>query len=281
MATKRRPFRLTTGVSSQSPHGFDRIGALRRLSHFNLLLGLVALVGIVLLTYLATGHSIFLVMAALLTGAGTDGLIRTHPASRLVGLRDTSFYLFIPVLATVGAGIFFRYMLSGWWQLLGTAISMAMLGAVVYAEYESINADGERFAALRLILNVVAYLTAFSLYTSLYNQRLLLPIAVILVGLTSTSIGIEILHEVELKPEALVLYAGAVGFVMAEVRWALNFISLWGWLGGVFILVVFYLATQTLQSYLWGRMNRRAMIELSVVGSIGALLVLAGRLLAG
>jgi len=165
------------------------------------------------------------------------------------------------------------------WELPAAVDSGVMLASVIHTEYGSVEAGAERYATLRLILNLAAYLAAFALYTALYNQRLPLPVASALVGLVSLLIGVDILREVEIKTQVLLIYAATLGFVMVEARWALNFLSLTGWLGGVFILVVFYVASQVMQSYLLRRLDRRVALEFTVVATVGAALVVVGRIL--
>jgi hypothetical protein len=279
MASKRRLMRLSSNPSVFSPRGLDRVASLRRLGRLNLLALFALVVGVVLFLYLATGNRLALVLAVALTAVGVDGLMRTNPAVRLRGIRDTAFFVFVPVLFTLGAGVFFRYTVEGFWALPAAIVSAVALGAIVHAEYRSAEAAGEQLLTLRLILNLAAYLSAFAHYTALYNQRLPLLVASLLVGAVSMLISLDVLRELELEPRLLVIYSATLGFIMLEARWALNFISLTGWLGGVFILIVFYVASQVLHTYLSGRMERRAVLEYGVVGTIGVLLVVLGRVL--
>jgi hypothetical protein len=279
MASKRRPLQLSSTHALNSARGLDRLEVLRRLSRANLIAALAGLVGLVLLLYLLSGNRLLLVAAVLIAGAGVEQLVRTHPASSARGLRETLFFLFVPCLFTLGVGVFFRYIWSGWLEVAAAIVSAALLGVVIFAEYHSVDASDDRFLTMRLLLNLAGYLAGFFLYTALYNQRLALPLAAFLVGLVSFSLGVEILREIELKTETLVVCAAALGFVMAQTRWALNFISLNGWLGGVFILVVFYVASQLLQSYFWDRFDRHAIAEYVSVGVVGTLFIVAGRIL--
>ncbi|MGI8554053.1 MAG: DUF5656 family protein [Dehalococcoidia bacterium] len=280
MASKRRPWPLSSDPSVYAPRGLDRLATLRRLSRSNLIVLVAAATGLVLLAYLLIGQPLLLLLATVVAGGVADGLVRTHPTLRHHTYKDLVLFLLLPILFTLGAGVFFRYTLSGWLQVPAAGLSAAILGAVLYAEYNSVDTSGDHFVAMRLILNLAGYLAAFSLYTALYNQRLPLPLAALLVGLVSLLIGVEILREVDLKTEILVIYGAALGFVMAEARWALNFVSLGGWLGGVFILIIFYVLTQVLQAHLLDRLDRRVALEFSVVGAIGTIFVIAGRVLA-
>jgi hypothetical protein len=276
----RRPSRLSSGISVFSARRFNRLALLRRLGRINLLAILAVAVGAVLLAYLASGQQLLLLAAVVLAGAGTDRLLRSNPSAALPDLRQTSIYLFVPVLFTFGAGVFFRYTVSGWANLPAATVSAAILACVIWAEYRSLDAtSSEHYQALRLILNLAAYLAAFALYTALYNQQLPLAIASLLVGIVSFLIGVDVLRELALPTRPLLIYGATLGFIMAEARWALNFVSLTGWLGGVFILVVFYVASQLMQAYLGARMDRKVALELTVVATIGSLLVIAGRVM--
>lgn len=279
MAWRRPPTRLSSNASVYAPRGLDRWAPLRRLGRFNLLLLLTVLSTAVLLGYLLSGQPLVLIAAVVLAGVGVDGLLRTNPDATLRNLGDTGLYLSIPVMFTLGAGVFFRYTLSGLWQVPAALVSGVILASVIHAEYRSVEAGAERYVSLRLILNLAAYLAAFALYTALYNQRLPLPAASVLVGLVSLLIGVDILREAEIAVRVLFIYAATLGFVMVEARWALNFLSLTGWLGGVFILVVFYVASQVMQSYLLRRLDRRVALEFAVVATVGAALVVVGHIL--
>lgn len=279
MASKRRPSRLNRDLQARLPLARDQVAALRRLGPFYQSGLLAVLSGLILLAYLLSGQWLLLTLAVIVEGAGVEALLRLHRNAVAFSSRERAFYLIVPVLFTLGAGVFFRYTASGWWQLLAAIFSAAVLAAVNYAEYESVELDGEHYHTLRLVLNLAAYLAAFSLYTALYNHELPLPLAALLIGLVSGLVGVEILRELDLRLEVLVLYAATLGFVLMQARWALYFISLSGVLGGVFILIIFHVASQLLLSYLWGRLDRRAALEAGLVGGAGTLMVIIGRVL--
>jgi hypothetical protein len=269
--------RLSSNPSVYSPRGFDRVATLRRLNRLNLQALLAVVLAAILFIYFLTGLLPVLLAAVVVAGLGMDGLMRTHPVANLRGFGDTVWFMFVPVLFTLGAGVFFRYTVEGFWTFPAAIISGLALGGIINAEYRSVEESGERLLTLRLTLNLAAYLAAFALYTALYNQQLPLLAASALVGVVSCLISIEVLRETEADPRTLIICSVTLGFIMAETRWALNFISLTGWLGGVFILIVFYVASQLMQSHLWRRLDRSVMAQYSVVAVIGLLIVILGR----
>jgi Protein of unknown function (DUF5656) len=274
---KRPPMRLSSNPSVYAPRGLDRVAVLRRLNRLNLQALLGFLVAAILLIYLLTDQRLVLVLALIVVGFGVDGLMRTHPSANLHNFADTAFFVSVPVLFTLGAGVFFRYTVEGFWTVPAAVLTGVALTGVIRAEYRSVEATGEQLLTLRLILNLAAYLSAFALYTALYNQRLPLIVAALLVGIVSSLIAVEVLRETEVDPRTLVVCALTLGYIMAATRWALNFISLNGWLGGVFILIVFYVASQLMQAHLWRRLDRGVIAQYSVVAAIGAGIVILGR----
>jgi hypothetical protein len=271
--------RLSSNPAVYIPRGLDRVAVLRRMGSFNVLLLLTCLVTLVELAYVLSGQAVVLAVAAVLTVAGVDGLLRTNPSADLRDPRDSVPFVVVPGLFSLGAGVFLRYTLSGYWAIPAVVLAGAALGGIIDAEYRSLSAEGEQLLTLRLILNLAAYLSAFALFTALYSQSLPLLLSAVLVAAVSLLIGFDVLHEAGLSIRTLALYAATLGFIMLETRWALSFLSLSGWLGGVFVLIVFYVASQSMQSYLTTRLDRRAAMEYSVVAAVGVLLVVLGRVL--
>ena len=271
--------RLSSNPSVYSPRGLDRIAVLRRLGRLNVLILVACLITAVDLAYVLSGQPLVLLLATALAVAGVDALMRTNPAAELRDLRDSLPFVVVPGLFTLGAGVLLRSTLSGFWVIPPMLACGVALGGIVYAEYQSVTAESEHFLTLRLVLNLAAYVAAFALFTALYNQRLPLVVAALLVGVVSLLIGFDVLREAEVSGRTLAIHAATLGFIMLEARWALSFISLTGWLGGVFVLIVFYVASQSLQSYLSGRLDRRAGLEYGIVAAVGMLLVVLGRVL--
>jgi hypothetical protein len=99
--------RLSSNPSVYSPRGFDRVATLRRLNRLNLQALLAVVLAAILFIYFLTGLLPVLLAAVVVAGLGVDGLMRTHPVANLRGFGDTVWFMFVPVLFTLGAGRIF------------------------------------------------------------------------------------------------------------------------------------------------------------------------------
>ena len=75
------------------------------------------------------------------------------------------------------------------------------------------------------------------------------------------------------------VFSAAIGIVVGEMRWALYFIPLEGFLAAILLLLVFYLATGLVQHHLTGHLNRTIAAEFGVVTALGLAVVIVGRVL--
>src|SRR5690606_2653169 len=119
-----------------------------------------------------------------------------------------------------------------------------------YAEYATVDTYGPGYAASRFILNLGTFLTGFAFFSVVYSFDVALLPAAVTVGLISLLLSVEVLRESEANPVRALVYAGAIGVVVAQARWALYFLPLESYLAGVFLLLVFYLASGLVQHHL-------------------------------
>ena len=90
---------------------------------------------------------------------------------------------------------------------------------------------------------------------------------------------IEIFREAEADPLRALVFAAVIGVIVGEARWVLYFIPLEGFLAGVFILLVFYLASGVISNYLQDRLNTVVLLEFCAVTAAGLAIVIGGRVL--
>ena len=69
----------------------------------------------------------------------------------------------------------------------------------------------------------------------------------------------------------------AIGLVVAEARWALYFLPLENYLAGVFLLLVFYVASGLVQHHLNDDLERPVVGEFALITAIGIAIVAMGR----
>ena len=214
-----------------------------------------------------------LLLLAGLVALGTDAIVRTHPRSRFKRLDDTALFLFVPVLLTLSLGLFLEEVAEGYWSLLaglGAAIPFAI---VLQAEYNSVDRRLPAYGGARLILNIATYVIAFLFYATIYDFDLSLPAVIFATGVVSLLLAIEILREEALETPRTLLYALAIGVLLAEASLSMHFLPLEGALAAIFLLLAFYLMTGLMHNYLGDRLSLRTAGEFSGIALLGLLIV--------
>jgi len=160
----------------------------------------------------------------------------------------------------------------------GALAAAALMGIVLYAETASLDGQGQFYPASRFILNVGTFLTAFAFYVVVYEFEVSLLPAALTVGLISMLLAVEVLREAEADPIRALVFAGAIGLVVAEARWALYFLPLESYLAGVFLLLCFYVSSGLIHHHLDDDLHAPIALEFSVITLLGVVIVALGRI---
>ena len=214
-----------------------------------------------------------------LVGLGADGILREHPlAAREEDIAWTAPLLFLPTLLVLGAGLFLEDALQGYLVLPGVLVAAVVLGSVLYSEHMSIDPEASAYAGARFVLNIGTYLTAFAFYAVVYAFDVSLVPAALTVGLVSMLLAVEVLREAEADPIRALVFAAVVGLVVAEARLALYFLPLESYLAGVFLLIVFYVASGLVQHHLNDDLRSPVLTEFAAMAALGVVIVTLGRI---
>jgi hypothetical protein len=242
---------------------------------------LVSLYAAGLLLFLAiepTKPWILLVVTAVVA-IGADGVLREHA---LASLEEdgawTAPLLFLPTLLALGAGLFLEDVLRGYWVVPGALVASLLMAGVLYADYLSVDEESEHYPAARFVLNIGTYLTGFAFYAVVYSFDVSLVPAALAVGLVSLLLSVEVLREAEADPIRALVFAGIVGLIVAEARWALYFLPLESYLAGVFLLLVFYMVSGLVQHHLNDDLSSPVIAEFGAIALLGVVIVTLGRL---
>ncbi len=269
--TRVRTTDRVPGRTSQAVNG--TIGRLDRI-HF------MAVVWALLLTlFLAvepTQNWILLLLSGL-AALAADNVVRNHPRARFQHLDDTALFLFVPVLFTLGVGLFLEEVAQGHWTVAAGLLSAAPFWAILRAEYESVDRRSPRFPLARLILNFATYVIALLFFATVYDFDLSLLTASFAAGIVSLLLAIEVLREEALDTTRTVLYAVAIGALVGQAAWATHFLPLEGSAAAVFLLLAFYMMTGMMHNYLADRLNTRTAAEFAFVAVLGLLTVVAAQ----
>ncbi len=257
-------------------------GLATRLDRVHALAGILALGLTAYLAIEPTQNWLLLLLCAL-AALGTDGVVRTHPQARFHSIDDTALFLFVPVLFTFAVGLFLEEVVGGHLTILLGLASAVPYWFILRAEYESVNKDPRPFTFFRweldayefarLILNIATYAIAFLFFATIFDFDLSLTSTAFAAGIVSLLLAIEILREEAMDTPRTVIYALAVGVLLAETAWTTHFLPFEGSPAAVFLLLAFYLMTGLMHSYLAGRLNPRTAGEFAAVAMAGLLIV--------
>lgn len=225
------------------------------------------------LSLVVTEDWFFAAVAVTLACGGVDALVRSHPHLGRGEVPYTVTFWILPGFLLVGAAFFLNQMPDIVSSLVGLAVTGVLLAAVVIAEYYTIDPDDRISGPARLALNLAVYLVAFLVFTTIYSAkaRSLLSASTILV--VSTLLALELLRGTERGALRTWFFALISGLIMGEVTWALNYWAVGQLVGGLLLLLTFYVLTGVGQQYLARRLSRRVLLEFAAISTIGLLLV--------
>ena len=245
-------------------------GAITRLDR---VYALAIVLALGLTTFLAVGEAWILLLLSGLAALGTDGIVRTHPKARFQRLDDTALYLFVPVLFTLGFGLFLEEVAEGYWTVAVGLLSVIPYWFILRAEYDSVDRRAESYHSTRLVLNLATYVIAFLFFATIYDFDLSLLTSAFAAGIVSFLLAIEVLREEEMDTSRTMFYALAIGLLLAETAWATHFLPIDGSAAAVFLLLALYLMTGMMHNYLGDRLNLRTASEFTAVALAGLLVV--------
>ncbi len=233
------------------------------------ILAVILAIGLTAFLAIEPKQSWLLLLVSGLAALGTDAIVRTHPRARFQRLDDTAVFLFVPVLFTMGLGIFLQDVAHGHWTIAAGLLSAIPYWAILRAEYESIDRASPNFQPTRLVLNAATYVTAFLFFAAVYHFDLNLVTASFAAGIVSVLLAVDILREEGLDTTRTLIYASAVGVLLAEAAWTTRFLPLEGSAAAVFLLLSFYLMTGLMHNYLGNRLNLKTAAEFTAVALAG------------
>jgi len=261
-ALERLPDRATQALNGAVTR-LDRVYALAII----LALGLTAYLAI------EPTQNWLLLLVSGLAALGTDAIVRAHPKAHFQRLDDTALYLFVPVLFTLGLGIFLEEVADSDWTVAVGLLSAVPFWAILRAEHDSVDRRAKTYQSTRLILNLATYVIAFLFFATIYDFDLSLLTASFAAGVVSFLLAIEVLREEAMDTSRTIVYGLAIGVLLAETAWTTHFLPLDGSAAAVFLLLALYLMTGMMHNYLADRLSLRTASEFTAVALAGLLVV--------
>ena len=149
--------------------------------------------------------------------------------------------------------------------LAGLIVSVAAVGLTVSAEHAAVHSDAPGYATARLALNVLAYLLAFAVFVVIYETRARSLVTGTLMLLTATVLAIDLLGVAGVGVKRIMPFAGIVGLIIGESTWALNYWPVSAWVGGLLLLLVFYISINVAHQHLLDQLSLSTLVEFTVV----------------
>jgi hypothetical protein len=148
------------------------------------------------------------------------------------------------------------------------------ISLTISAEYNAISPETPDYPLARLSLNMLAYLLAFILFTIIYHTRTRSLVTGTQTMLAAALLALGLLSVADVPMSRVLPFVGIVGLIVGESTWALNYWQISAWGGGLFLLLVFYVAVNVAHQYLLKRLRASILAEFAVVAVVVLTIIL-------
>lgn len=208
---------------------------------------------------------------------GADQMIHAHWRQQRRRRRyDLALWIF-PAVVVAGGFLVLRlpFFESGTAVALGVAAATGLFVAVVICQLHSLSPEDRHYRLARFVLSLLAYLTAFGMYSAIYAPRGRSLYSATAVVFVTVLVCLELFRGHAIDGRRALLYAGVLGLAVGEVTWALNYWLISPLAGGLLLLAALYVGAGIVQSHLAARLTPRTALEFVAVGA-GAVGLVAG-----
>lgn len=214
-----------------------------------------------------------------ITSTGADVFIRTHPQMQnrqlptirigTVEIEIAPGFWILPSLAIITSFAFFR-LFSASLQMMAAIVALVVAGVMLLTaligQHYVLDRRPNIHQQARLVLQTMTFLLAFTGFSAIYYARMRTLYSAALIGTMGTLLAYALLQWTPPR-QGLFMLACVIGLMLAEATWALNYWSASFLLGGVLLLVVFYITSGLVQHYLEGTLSRHVFWEYGLLGS--------------
>ena len=205
---------------------------------------------------------------------GTNLILHDHPHLGRYPGRPIYISWILPGLVT-GLSILLLARISSWPLWVGGLFLVGLgVSLTISAEYVAVCPDSSGYARARLSLNGLAYLLAFVLFNLIYQTRTRSLVTATLTLLTAFLLSLDLLSVADVQLRRVLPFAGIVALIVGESTWVLNYWQLSAWAGGLFLLLIFYVAVNVAHQYLLERLKLVILVEFVVVTAVVLTIIL-------
>ena len=215
--------------------------------------------------------------AAAVAAVGADRVLRLarpHPVA--FGI-DPTLQVVLPALYALAIPVLLEDMVRGWWTLPAGLVAGLGFGVVLVAQIHAVRPNEPWLAVARPVASAAVYVTVFALFALTYLFDLALAPALAAVALAAWLLAVELLRDGHADPSDTVAFSGVVALLVTQLRWALHYVPLDGYLGALALLLAFFLATGLLHAHLTLQLRRAVVAQYVAIAALGGVLIVGAR----
>lgn len=210
---------------------------------------------------------IMLALAASLTAAGADWLIRTHPSAHVD--RFSPEHLIVPGLAALAIGGIITRIPENPALWIGLLVGAIILMGTLFAEFIVSDREDPRYDIAAVILRTLAYALLIGMFFAIRSagQRAIYAVPIIFIATTAVSWRIQQLTG---DPhESSILQPLLLGWIAAQIAWGLHYWPLSPLKNALILGLVVYLANGVLEFQRTEELSKGRAIELGIIAVLG------------
>ncbi|MBN1259880.1 MAG: hypothetical protein JXB35_04285 [Anaerolineae bacterium] len=220
-----------------------------------------------------TGDWVLSLLMMGLIASGAFSLLKSHPHLS----SDDRPLLFSLITPTLGA-LFFSLILiraASWPLWLGSfLLSGVMLGILVHLSYRGVSSQSPGYAGARTALNIADYLLAFALFSLVMGSRERALVTGPVVLLLGGFFALDLLSSGAPQLKSVILFSGLIALLEGELAWVIGYWPISPWTAAVVLTLGLYLGTGISYQHLLGKLDRRVLLEFSLLAGVVFVLVL-------
>jgi len=213
---------------------------------------------------------VFLFLAAALTAAGADWLVRSHP--KYQPAAQTFQHWIIPLLTAYAGGAIVTQLPSGIAMWTGLGLIALLLVSVLYSEFIVVSHGDERHNTASIGIFALAFLLLTGAFYVLRSAqvRMLFSFPVFLIMTTAVAWRLLTLRSPE---EPVLPHALSIGLILAEIHAGLHYLPIAPLKEALVLFILSYAGIGLVSLHLEDRITTRSLLEYGLI-SLAALLLL-------
>jgi hypothetical protein len=222
-------------------------------------------------TIYLSGRWLVGLLLMIMTGAGVDSIVRSHPAVDRAGWAYTLSFWGLPCALVLLSLVVLPISPHIMFWLGSLALTGLLLVLIVAAQQYTIDRQGRHVALMRWGLDLTAYAGVFVFSALAYGAHVRSLLSATAVSLLAVLMAAELLRPrtAETPMRRPWLYSALVGLALGEVAWALNHMSLTVVAAGIIFLIVFYVLSGLAKQHLAGKLAPPVIAEFVLVSVLG------------